>query len=941
MRVNLVKRIISVLVLVFFNVALGKDKPIKSITTGYTIVKVKTAVFNKKSNIIASTYDGRLLAINYDGKILWENELSGFMNHDIWIDDINGDGNEEVIAANADGSVYCVNYKGELLWSFKQNDAPMISACVIHSKDKGEPYIACGGNDLNIYYVSNQGELLKTISSSSYKTLYRPNKKWQDDGTLPYNVHTVNFLRPLPQSDGSDVLLLDAILSHADRLNMYFYFYPEQEIPFKSYKVYHGPVGDMNIVENPENKQLEILLGTSGITEKHDLGILNPENKQIQKINFAKNTGKRSLGFGYRVSQTEVIETKDSYNYLTKKGEYLFITNPTDGFKDIETLKGTYSYHDIHKDEIRKKIILGSVQSGGNQIHIIDYTNNKWKSAFENLEPSGNIENILLGTKETIKNLRKYKKADWERDPKKITLMSPPSKWKMTPRMEGIKNKYDNLSFLGYAFLKDVGAWDRSYIKVNSLRTIKDGRKKYVASPESVQEQLISKYNENGLCTWGGHGVDPYYYGYETIKKVIDAGNGKQSVWVWPELTILHKKDFKYVLDDLLYPLSKYSKGHNAKQFIRSKHIFWQSYIYKPEWSRFLSGEFADVLVPSMEETQDFSMELSLASRLGLWSSGVANSWGTRCARDNPSFMRSRQFSHQNLPNHFLRNAIYHVSYGADYINNFNVDSKYSDYMSLLWELIGKGALYAPKPKEILSFSPVHISMTKPDETYSRVGNGSTTTLRFDKEYEDKNPFVFGRLSSDWTGGKNTPWDFSNYAAGAKDKRLNFLAPYPNGMVLITPVQNGVLKQKNAVRKPLKENLHPIYKNILSEYITDGKDYISEDGKQRMKADVHYKEVVRKIKESAKLLPISVTGDVAWVVAQTSPKHLRLTLIDNGYLNPKDRIAKIKFNTVTPVKVVDVLDGKTFKYNAKNKGTEIDVPCGMFRFIDVELDKEL
>ena len=37
------------------------------------------------------------------------------------------------------------------------------------------------------------------------------------------------------------------------------------------------------------------------------------------------------------------------------------------------------------------------------------------------------------------------------------------------------------------------------------------------------------------------------------------------------------------------------------------------------------------------------------------------------------------------LPNHFLRMMVYHVSLGAQYLDNFVVDQ---DYMSLLWELL-------------------------------------------------------------------------------------------------------------------------------------------------------------------------------------------------------------------------------------------------------------
>jgi len=63
--------------------SLGK-KSIVSIDTEYTISKVRTANTKNKRYIVASTYEGTLLGVSYDGKILWKHELSGFMNHDVW-----------------------------------------------------------------------------------------------------------------------------------------------------------------------------------------------------------------------------------------------------------------------------------------------------------------------------------------------------------------------------------------------------------------------------------------------------------------------------------------------------------------------------------------------------------------------------------------------------------------------------------------------------------------------------------------------------------------------------------------------------------------------------------------------------------------------------------------------------------------------------------------
>ena len=157
---------------------------------------------------------------------------------------------------------------------------------------------------------------------------------------------------------------------------------------------------------------------------------------------------------------------------------------------------------------------------------------------------------------------------------------------------------------------------------------------------------------------------------------------------------------------------------------------------------------------------------------------------------------------------------------------------------------------------------------------------------------------------------------------------------------MITPPQQGVFADKDATRGKLTDHLHPMYKNIMKEYFTDGKHYYSADGKQTYAADEYYRTIEADIKNAARKLPLTVSGDVAWVVAQTSPKHLRLTLIDGGYINPLARTATVSFHTVKPAKMVDLLNGESFD-TANPSSVKIDIPCGMFRFIDIELKEPL
>jgi hypothetical protein len=499
-----------------------------------------------------------------------------------------------------------------------------------------------------------------------------------------------------------------------------------------------------------------------------------------------------------------------------------------------------------------------------------------------------------------------------------------------------IKANYRSPIFLNGFHTPRAENWDRSAMKSEKYRARRDRRKTYNWTQAQALEFILPQYNSHpGIAYWGGHGNDPYLFSLDTTKKVIGAAAGKKTVLIYPELED-QSDEFAFVMKGLIYPLAEHCQGRNANLFIRTKHIFWQAAVYMPSWSRLLSGEFSDVFIPAMEETTDKSMELSLAARLGIWASGATDAWGARCARDNASFDRLRQHSHQMLPNHFLRTMVYSISSGARYINNFPVDQ---DYMSLLWELIAKGVLYVPKRSEIVSFSPVHLSMTAPDEHYINEGSNVKWTTFYDQDNEKNNPLVFSRLNGTWPGAPVTRWDFSRYAAGVKERRLNFLPPYEAGLVLITPPQHGVFAARNPPRGALTDHLHPLYDNIMKEYITDGRYYYSANRKQRYAADEYCKIIETDIKNRAKLLPLTVSGNVAWVAAQTCANHLRLTLIDSGYINPRARTATVQFRTVRPKRMTDLLNNEALDLSNPS-AVEVDIPCGMFRFIDIELKQD-
>ncbi|WP_139957419.1 PQQ-binding-like beta-propeller repeat protein [Flavicella sediminum] len=911
---------------------------IVSIETGLTISKVRTAQNRGKSYIVASSYEGTLIGVSYEGKILWKNELSGFMNHDVWCADLTGNGKDEVIAANANGTIYCLDAKGKLMWKFKKNEAPMYAVSVV--KKGKQAYVVAGGFDKSLYYLSSEGKMIKEIKSKTF-SIEKPWSKYKKD--IPEsNVSTANFIRPVKKADGSEVLVVLASNNHMNVPGTLYFFKPLEDLPFKKEsikapaklkaKIRIRPLGDFKVADVNNDGNEEIILGASAhandlLVTFYDLETSQFTFRQLNKVKF-----------GYDIAHTVLIEQDDKPMYLSRVGSQIHLFDKNTSDKNVERLVGTYAYNDLWKDALTQKVILASAQSGGSCIHIIDTDNKNWKKEFVNLQPKGKIAAILKNTEAIRDDLKKFEKASEDNSSQSVYLMTESVPDNLVGLKNSIDRKYKNPIFLNSVFLRNVEKFDRSALANKKYQKGRDRRKKYTMTHEESVEKISNEYNdEPGVAYWAGHGNDPYMFSLKTTKKVVDKAKGKKTVLIYPEVEDHNPENLNFLVDDLIYPLAKHAQGKNANIFLRSKNVFWLGSNYIDSWSRLMSGEFADVFVPSMEETTDKSMELSLAGRMGMWTSGAVNSWGTRAVPDNTAYDRSRQLGYQRLPNHFLRMLIFHTANGAQFINNFAVNQ---DYMSIYWELIAKGALYVPKRNEILSISPVHLSMKEPDHHYLNDGANVKWTTFYNEAFEKNNSFVMSRLNGTWPGAPVTEWDFSRYAAGVKERKLNFLAPYENGLVLITPPQNGVFADKDAPRGKLTDHLHPLYKNIVKEYITDGHNYYSADGKQSFKANEYYKVVEKDIQEKAKNLPITVSGDVAWVVAQTSPKHLRLTLIDNGYVNPEKSVAKISLNGIVVKSIKDILSKEEFKANNSNK-LEIEIPLGAFRFIEVELSEKL
>ncbi len=938
-----------------------------------TVMKVRTAEAGKKDIIVGSSYDGVVLAMDYKGNMLWESPTGkGTMNHDIWCADITGDGIDEVFAANANGYLYCYDINGEKLWDFKPFESvhltPMYAVTVV--KDANDrPYVVCGDFTNQIYYLSDKGELVKTIHSKNYSTL----NVWGNnfDKIAEKGDSYANFLRTIPRAEGGDLLVLHASNNHMQQKGKIYLFEPLSDKPILEIgdvKV-KSEVGDLKVVDADQDGVYEIVYATSSLSDAA-YGRVSFEDTTYKKAKVETGYLERKYAgdAAYRVSQFMPLLSTGGKDYILLSSDHLYMVddkhwvapkaaskkskaaikkvtgngNTTQLSIDGQPYNSVYHNKYTFNDAIIDKsgnMILASSQDGGSCIYIFNTNIKGWQKSYESLVPEGKIAAILEEEASVRAQVAKFKKPSWQREPVKVVDFDALG-FSSVAHMNNKKSLeiYERAS---YKSVVQSPEWREKLYKDSKYLKTRDRRFKYTAPAEEIIEYYTKQFDKApGLSMWGGHGNDPLFYELSTLIAIADAGakKGKPVVFIYPEMND-HDEDFIFLLENHIFPLADHLKKIGGKIGLRSKNVYFQGPFHTEAWKRVVDGGYADVFIPMMEETTDKTQDMSVAGRSGLWAAGAVDAWAVRCSRDDPSFDRSRQFSSQKLGNHFLRKTIFSLAYGASYIHDYYLDR---DHQALALELLDKEVLYVPKPEEILSYSPVHLSIYEPQSRYLYQAENNKWNTFFNLEEENQNPAVFGHLNGSWMGGALTPWDYSTYASGVVDRRQNAIANYPNGMVLITPVQEGALASKESTREKLTDRLHPLYGDIMKEYITDGVDYISADGKKRMKADSYYTQIAKDIEEGAKKLPITVKSkegkQLGWVVAQMTPTRLRLTLVDGGWLNPNDQTAVVRFNNIVPVSVTDVLSKEEIPTNAGEM--LIEVPCGMFRFIDIEIGKQ-
>ncbi len=147
------------------------------------IITTSPAVSKDNSIIVFGTKDGKIYALDNNGKKKWvyaiKKELSReelfFLEEEKFkqisaepvIEDLDNDGKDEIVVCSEVGALFVLNIDGKLLWSFSAEDAIKAPALVADINNDKKPEVVFGSSDSNVYALNNKGKLLWKFKAKS------------------------------------------------------------------------------------------------------------------------------------------------------------------------------------------------------------------------------------------------------------------------------------------------------------------------------------------------------------------------------------------------------------------------------------------------------------------------------------------------------------------------------------------------------------------------------------------------------------------------------------------------------------------------------------------------------------------------------------------------------------------------------------------------------
>lgn len=868
------------------------------VTGGHTVYHIKCAkVGSDAQAIVGACYDGAVVCYSTNGERLWINDERHGFPLDLAVADIDGDGLDEALVAYGDGTLAAIDSDGKTMWQFVR-PAPLIQVAVAIDLKAG-PIILTGGTEKTLFALSPKGELR---GSKEFEYLIRHIRVGNILGDGRQYAAVVEN-----KNDKSRCILhlidpvgLKPVWGKPTPLTTHN---PTAGTKFEvEWLGNRAPAFSMLITDLDGDGRDEIAL-TSGFEK---LGVYSVYNGKGEKTGSSGSKGLRRQA--YRMNLLTRAQLADGDRILGLFGAQLIVYR-LDGTIE-QVVDAPYAFTSLAFDDETATCYLGSSVAGGDGIHALDLGNPKWAESLRKMKGVGRVAEVEANLANLAEHIEAFKRPAYQPAPIETRVITGKNYNEIRDLFLS-KADYENVKFsLFTLFTED---YDRDTLE-GVWKTKRESRHKYNFTQKQIIDYCAEREAKNEpFAVWAGHGNDPFYMQLSTIEGMIKAAPTTLKALVFPEMERTDA-DMAYAVREHIIPIARMCREQGTtKVVLRCKNIFWNASYKLDLWGpTLLGGEFKDIFIPSMEETNGRTQALSLSGRTGLWLAGYFDHISARAVTDSACYSRLWEYGAQQNQSHLLRAMALGATLGSD---TFLVNIYQGDQRDLapFYRMLEKGVLSIPKREDLLSVNEVCLGMREPSGTFLKHGKNGHD-ISFYKP--DEKPAVFDRLDCYWGGATTADHDFTRYAMGSKRRMLNFLPMNPYGFIATIPVEADL----DAV---------PHMTTVLE---TNGQVFYDEKGKTVSAPDFkpRAEEALRK---GAARLPVLVRGEVAWTVVRIDPTHVRVTLIDSGYIDPADRETEIVLQHLDGVEARDILADEALTLS--DGVIRLTVPAGALRVIDI------
>jgi len=397
---------------------------------------------------------------------------------------------------------------------------------------------------------------------------------------------------------------------------------------------------------------------------------------------------------------------------------------------------------------------------------------------------------------------------------------------------------------------------------------------------------------------------------------------------------VRYKAKFDEFIARSFLPLIDTAAKHGKHSHMLMKMNWWVSVPSMGDLGKKLfAPERRQWIVPSVEESGATTPELDFMGWMGLWRSGLVESWAANIIHDQMVINSHLTEWDPSDPHHLLRHLVASAASGATHFKGllygYTIDRfgkyslpdnplRYTTFgqlsQDIFLELLDKGILDVPTPETIVGISPVAFRFDEPSPAFLDCDNHSVSNVPPRIPPVSANGLFTG---SEWAFAATRGTFAPRYLLKIDRYGHAFIPETPFGLPTIVPSWFA------PTRLPYIER----------EWKTDGIDIITPDG-HRSAAEMK-DAILASFQDAAKKLPIRASN-CFWMGTRRAGGTIRVTLVESPYVDPMG--ADVELIAAGPIQSLrDVIADESVAFAGDS--AKLRIPAGAFRMVEVRLSK--